>query len=115
MNNRPRETLLVVGSAAGGFSGALAAVIAGLCCAGPAAVSLLGAGGAVAAARWAPYRPILLVGSALLLAFGFWRTYGQRATIAGDACPVRVGRVARAVLWASAVVWLAALWMSGLN
>lgn len=102
------ERLLVAGSAAGGFSGALAAVFAGLCCIGPSSVALLGAGGAVAAARLTPYRPLFLLASIAFLAFGFWRAYGRRVTINGQSCPVRMGKPARAILWISGAVWLVA-------
>lgn len=103
-----REKLLVAGSAAGGLGGALAAIVATLCCVGPASVAILGAGGALAAARLTPYRPTLLLLSAGLLAFGFWRAYGQRVMVSGRSCPIRVGRTARAALWIAALVWLAA-------
>jgi mercuric ion transport protein len=103
-----REKLLVAGSAAGGLGGALAAIFAALCCIGPASVAILGAGGGLAAARLTPYRPVLLVLSAGLLAVGFWRAYGQRVVVNGQSCPVRVGRLARTVLWVAALVWLAA-------
>lgn len=109
-----REKLLVAGSAAGGFGGALAAVFAGLCCIGPSSVALLGAGGAVAAAQLTPYRPLLLLTSLAFLAFGFWRAYGRRMTINGQSCPIRIGRPARMILWISGAVWLvAALLPSG--
>jgi hypothetical protein len=107
------EKLLIAGSAAGGLSGALAAVFAGLCCIGPSSVALLGAGGALAAAQLTPYRPALLLGALALLAFGFWRAYGRRVVIEGKACPVRAGRAARAVLWISAAVWLTAALLPG--
>lgn len=103
-----REKLLVAGSAAGGLGGALAAIFAALCCVGPASVAILGAGGALAAARLTPYRPALLLISAGLLSFGFWRAYGQRVMVSGQSCPIRVGRLARSVLWVAALVWLAA-------
>ena len=103
-----REGLVVLGSAAGGLAGAAAAIFAALCCVGPSTVALLGAGGAIAAATLTPYRPILLVASLAAIAFGFWRVYRRRATTDGRACPVRVGRLTRAVLWISAAAWLAA-------
>jgi hypothetical protein len=86
----------------------LVAIFAELCCIGPASVAILGAGGALAAARLTPYRPVLLLLSGGLLAFGFWRAYGQRVVVNGESCPIRVGRFARTVLWGAALVWLAA-------
>jgi hypothetical protein len=102
------EKLLVMGSAAGGLGGALAAAFAALCCVGPSAVALLGAGGALAASQLTPCRPALLLLSLALLAFGFWRAYGRHVAVNGRSCPVRVGRLARTVLWVSAATWLVA-------
>jgi mercuric ion transport protein len=103
------ESLSVLGPAAGGLAGAVAAMFAALCCVGPSTVALLGAGGAVAAATLSPYRPVFLLASLALIGFGFWRLYARRGVSAdGRACPVRVGRLARSILWASAAVWLAA-------
>ena len=59
-----RSPWVAGGAAVGGLAGALTAAIAGLCCAGPITIALLGAGGAVAAAGLAPYRLPLLVASA---------------------------------------------------
>ena len=103
-----RDRLLVAGSAAGGIGGSVAAILATLCCVGPASVALLGASGAIFAARLTPYRPALLLVSAALLAFGFWRAYGQRVMVGGQSCPIRVGRIAQTVLWVSALLWLVA-------
>jgi hypothetical protein len=84
-------------------------MFAALCCVGPSTVALLGAGGAVAAAALSPYRPVFLVASFALIAFGFWRLYARRVVGAdGRMCPVRVGRLARTIVWTSAAVWLAA-------
>jgi hypothetical protein len=103
-----RDRLLVAGSAAGGIGGSIGAILGTLCCIGPASVALLGASGAIFAARLTPYRPALLLASAALLAFGFWRAYGQRVIVGGQSCPIRVGRVAQTVLWVSALLWLVA-------
>jgi hypothetical protein len=108
MNPSPaRRPWLAGGAAAGGLAGATVAALAGLCCAGPVTVVLLGAGGAVAAAGLKPYRVPLLLISAALLAVGYWRTYRGAAT-GTSACPVRVGRWVRASLVAAAMVWVAA-------
>ena len=103
------EKLLVVGSAVGGLGGALAAAFAALCCVGPATAAVLGAGGAFAAAQLSPFRPWLLAVALAFIGFGFWRIYGRRIMVNGQACPVRVGRMARALLWVSALTWLIAL------
>lgn len=105
------EPATVLGSATGGLAAAAVAVFAALCCVGPSTVALLGAGGALAAASLKPYRLILLVASLLMIAYGFWRVYGQR-TFGRDlrirACPIRVGRFTRIALWLAAFVWLLA-------
>lgn len=59
---------LVVGSATGALVAAVAAVGGVLCCLGPVVVAVLGVGGAVAAARLAPYRPYFLAMAIGLLA-----------------------------------------------
>ena len=103
-----RDTLITASAAASGVGGALLAALAGLCCAGLATVALLGAGGAVFAATLKPYKPLLLIASLAAIGFGFWYAYGRRVLVGGLSCPVRTGRVTRAVLWASAAIWLAA-------
>lgn len=99
---------LVLGSAAGAVGAAVVAILGTLCCAGPAVVAVIGAGGALAAARLEPYRPYFLAASAVMLAFGFWRAYRPaRAGQAGAACALRTGRLVRGILWCSALVTLA--------
>jgi mercuric ion transport protein len=96
---------MAAGSAIGAAGVALAALFGTFCCAGSAVVALIGAGGALAAARLEPYRPYLLGAAVVMLAFGFWRAY--RPARGGAACSVRTGRVVRAMLWCSAVIVLA--------
>ncbi len=93
---------LIVASAVGAVGGATAAVLVTLCCAGPAVVAVIGAGGALAAARLEHYRPYFLAASLLLLAFGFWRAYRPRAR--AGACSVRTGRFVRSTLWFATVI-----------
>jgi len=52
-----KDKYAVTGSALGAVGSAAVAIFASLCCAGPAVVAVLGAGGAVAAAGLVPYRP----------------------------------------------------------
>jgi mercuric ion transport protein len=108
-----RETrrLAAIGTSLAGVGAAATAAAASLCCVGPAVVSIVGVGGAVAAAALKPYRPFLIVGSMVLLGAGFWLTYQPR-TAAGSgavACPTRAGRMSRGILWIAAVFWLAAV------
>lgn len=98
---------MAVGSAAGAIGAAVAAITATLCCAGPAVVAVLGAGGALMAARLEPYRPYLIAVSVALLSFGFWRAYRPAPT--GVACSVRTGKRVRLILWAAALITLASL------
>ena len=103
-----REQLLVAGTAASSVGAAIAAAFAALCCVGPWAVALLGVSGAIAAASLAPYRPLFLLASLAVLAFGFWRAYGRQTLVAGRVCRVRVGRFSRVALWSAAAIWLLA-------
>jgi hypothetical protein len=109
--------LSVIVPAAGGLAGSVAAIFAALCCVGPSTAALLGAGGAVATSALSPYRPVFLIASFALIAFGFRRMYARRVVAAdGRVCPVRAGRLARTILWTSAAVWLAAAilpWLLG--
>ena len=69
-------------------------------------VALIGAGGALAAARVEQYRPYLLAGAVAMLAFGFWRAY-RPVGGAGRACSARTGRLVRVMLWCSAFLLIA--------
>ena len=106
-----RSPWLAGGAAAGGLVGALTAAIAGLCCAGPITIALLGAGGAVAAAGLAPYRLPLLLGSAGVLGIAYWRTYRR---VDANACPTAVGRWITISLRVAVVAWIiaATLWLA---
>lgn len=100
---------IVVGSAIGAVGAAAGAVLGTLCCAGPAVVGLIGAGGALAAARLEPFRPYFLTGSALMLAVGFWRSYRPRAmAVDGAMCAIRTRRIVRAILWTSTLATILA-------
>lgn len=96
---------IAVGSAIGATGAAATAALATLCCAGPAVVAIIGAGGALTAARLEPYRPLFLTAAVVLLGLGFWRAY--RPSPRGGACPVRTGRVVRAILWVAAAITVA--------
>lgn len=103
-----RDEYAISGSALGAFGSAAVAIFASLCCAGPAVVAVVGAGGAVAAAALVPYRPYFLAASFTLLAIGFWRSYWPRRSVSGEACSVSTGRRVRAALWISLAVTLGA-------
>lgn len=94
--------LLSAGAGPGALSAGLAAAFSALCCAGPAAYTLLGAGGALAAARLAPARPYLLTAAAVCLVTGFALAYRP-----GGTCSVRTRRMTRTVLWTAALITVA--------
>ncbi len=106
---RTNGPLFVRGTATAGAATAIVAAIAGLCCAGPLTVALLGAGGAVAAAGIKPFRVPLLAASLALLIAAFWRAYAMQSKPAGGACSIAIGRTTRIALWAAAVIWSGAL------
>jgi MerT mercuric transport protein len=69
------KTSIVIGSSLSAISSSLVATATAFCCIGPAVIAVVGTGGALAAARLAPYRPYFIVGSVLLLGMGSgWHT-----------------------------------------
>ncbi len=94
---------------AGASSAALTSVASSICCIGPLAITLLGVNGAILAAAIKPYRPVLLMAAAVLLAFAWWRLKRSWSGADGATCSIRAMRVQKAVLWAGVVVWIAAL------
>lgn len=111
MKNRRSEI-----AGAGGAMGlsALSSFI-GLCCIGPWAVAVLGVPGAVALARWAPYRPWILAAAAVFLAWAFWRVYRPRPHCADGTCPPRPPAWLQAVLWLSALLLVLAIFAEPLQ
>jgi mercuric ion transport protein len=97
----------VAGTAVASVVGAVGAsgssALATFCCVGPGLYSVVGAGGALAAARFAPWRPWLIAASVLFLAVGFLVAYRRGAVVDGAACPVRPARWPRVTLWVAAV------------
>jgi hypothetical protein len=97
-----------IASVVGALGSATSSLLATLCCAGPVAYSILGAGGVLAAARLQPWRPWLLAASAVFLALGFWSAYRRRTMLVnGQACRVKASRTVRATLWIAAVLTVA--------
>jgi mercuric ion transport protein len=92
------ERAAVVGSSLSALGAALVGIFGTLCCAGPVVVALLGVGGAVAAAKLAPYRGLFGAASIMLLALGFWRWRRARR------CACLSPREAR---WLPVMLWIA--------
>jgi mercuric ion transport protein len=99
-----------VGASLTGLGAAVTAAGASLCCIGPAAVSIVGVGGAVAAAGLKPYRPLLILASLALIGLGLWFAYRPlMAASMVSACPSRAGRISRIIVWVAAALWLMAI------
>ncbi len=97
-----------IASVVGAFGSAASSLLATLCCVGPVAYSVLGAGGVLAAARLQPWRPWLLAASAVFLALGFWSAYRRRtAVVDGQVCRVKTSRTVRTTLWVAAALTVA--------
>jgi mercuric ion transport protein len=94
-----KDAYLAAGSAIGAIGSALTAAFSALCCVGPAVLAVIGASGAVAAASLGPYRPYLLGSSAVLLGYGFWRSYRPRLSTEGLTCRISTGRKVRTTLF----------------
>lgn len=101
---------LVVGSAAGAMIAAIAAVSGVLCCLGPVVIAVLGAGGALAAARMAPYRPYFLGIAVTLLALAIARALVlRRRATSCDACSSPPGPWTWVLLGGAALVTLGSI------
>ena len=99
-----------IGTGAGAASGtSLIAAVASFCCVGPWAVTLLGVPGAIAIARWEPYRPHLILASALLLGWSWWRAYRLQKACASGACASGPSPWLIAALVTATALWLFAL------
>lgn len=90
----------------------LAAIGASSCCVLPLALVLAGVGGAWVGnlTALAPYQPIFIGAGALAVAWGFWRTSGQRQQpCEGGQCGTpRSRRWSRAGLWLAAILLVTA-------
>ncbi len=93
-----------------GVIGAIgAAIVASICCIGPVVLAGLGIGAVAAAQSFAPYRPLFLAITTVLLGLGFYFAYRrpkQAAACNGEVCETpRVARWGRPLLWiATAIV-----------
>lgn len=100
---------VVIGSSLGAIASGLVATASAFCCVGPAVIAVVGTGGALAAARLAPWRPWFILGSVVLLGIGFWLAYRPQGGCIGKTCATRSARITRAILWIAALVTGAAI------
>ncbi|HEY2472483.1 MAG TPA: mercuric transporter MerT family protein [Terracidiphilus sp.] len=104
-----KSTAITIGSSFGAIGSSLLAAITSLCCIGPAVFAILGTGGVLAAARLAPWRPLFILGSVVLLELGFWLAYRPGGGCIGKTCATTGAKVTRAVLWLAAALAVAAI------
>lgn len=104
-----RQTRIVIGSSLSAIGSSAVASVAGLCCVGPAVVAVLGTSGVIAAAKLAPFRPYLILGSVVLVALGFWLAYRPQGGCIGRMCTTASAKITRALLWLAAVITVVAI------
>ena len=87
------------------------ALVAGLaasaCCLGPLVLTIVGIGGAASALALEPYRPYLLVLTAVFLGLAFYLTYRRPAAACGpgNACEMpKANRLGKMLLWAVTLI-----------
>jgi mercuric ion transport protein len=84
-----------------------AAVMASVCCIGPVAFSLIGAGALGAASvTLEPYRPWFIGLTVILVGVAFYGAYGpasREVACADGACPPESGRLAKTLAWAALI------------
>ncbi len=81
------------------------AAAASVCCIGPVAAAVLGAGALGAAStRFEPYRPWFLGLTLILLGVGCASTYRREPECADGTCPPASRQTARIVLWIAVVL-----------
>jgi len=94
-----------------GVIGAIgAAIAASICCIGPVVLAGLGIGAVAAAQSFAPYRPLFLAITTVLLGLGFYFAYRRpkQAACEGEVCETpRVARWGRPLLWIATAIVIA--------
>ncbi len=101
-----------------GAGGAVLATAATACCVpvfAPLLVSTLGVTGSIWAASLKPYSILILLGSGILLGYGFWTVYRRRPLPEGQVCSTNPPKIQRIVLWFSAALWGVALCLNALQ
>lgn len=89
--------------------GVVAAVVASLCCIGPALVTLLGIGSIGAFAAFEATRPYLIAVTVVILALAFYLTYRKREV----QCEDGTCKVQSAGRWNKIGVWIATILAAG--
>ncbi len=101
-----------LGAASASAGTSLLATAAGACCVpivAPLIVAALGASGAAWVAGLKPYSPYFLLVSGVLLGYGYWGVYAQRAPCDDGRCATFPSLGRRILLWAATAIWAAAL------
>ena len=108
-----QRDLSTIGASGASAAAGLSAALSAACCTGPSlaplALSILGAGGLIAVSGLRPYAPVLLVLAGLMLAYSFVSAYRKTQiciTRDGSAKIRTTVRIARAVTWLAAGLWL---------
>jgi len=106
-----KEDQKLAATTGGAISISAIASFIGLCCIGPWAVSLFGISGAIAMARWQPFRPFILSVALILITWAFWRVYGppRKKLCEASLCPARPSLWLQGSLWFAAVLVVMAL------
>lgn len=104
-----KQNPIVIGSSLSAIGSSLVATASAFCCVGPAVIAVLGTSGVIAAAKLAPYRPYLIVGSVLLLGLGFWLAYRPHGGCIGKTCTTTSAKITRALLWLAVAITGAAI------
>jgi mercuric ion transport protein len=100
---------VVIGSSLGAIASGLVSTATTVCCVGPAVVAVLGTSGVLAAGRLAPYRAYFIIGSIVLLGFGFWLAYRPKGGCIRETCTATSAKIMLALLWIAALVTGAAI------
>jgi hypothetical protein len=104
-----KQNPVVIGSSLGAIATSLVATATTFCCVGPVVIAILGTSGVLAAARLAPYRPYFILGSVVLMGWGFWLAYRPQGGCIGKTCTTVSAKITRALLWLAALVTVAAI------
>jgi mercuric ion transport protein len=89
--------------------GIVTAIVASLCCIGPAVLAIVGVGGISLFSAFVKYRPYFIGFTAILLGLAFYLTYRKREVVCEDgSC-----KIESAAKWNKITVWLATLIAAG--